>query len=207
MAEGVEITNVNSGQVETAKIIPLIETETFKSESFKGSLLDEYIEYADTSYIESIIQKRQLRKYQENYTKELLRILFEQDFEYGFDSQADRFIKNLLHQNHAMTREWLNSVFIEYFYDRRILIGLLQVLSHMDYSEISPEGPTMAVAALSHVDAEVRECGIRAFENWSNINSLGVLKNLKCSEEWLQEYVRQVISDLEEELACHDFSH
>lgn len=208
MPEIIKITDIASGRVKTTTAMPLIETEALKSASVRGSLLDDIIEYADTfpRNLWSIVQKHQLRKFRDNYTKELLHIILEQDFEYGFDSPADLFIKDLLNQNPIVTREWLNSVFLEYFYDRRILIGLLQLLSHMDYFEIYPQGQTMAVAALSHVDSEVRECGIRAFENWSNIESLNVLRNLKCPEEWLQEYVQQVISDLEEELASHAFS-
>jgi len=208
MPDMIKITDVTSGQVNTTTAIHLIETEALKSASVKGSLLDDVIEYADTfpKNLWNIIQRLQLRKFKDNYTQELLRIIVEQDFEYGFDSPADLFIKDLLHHNPTVTREWLNSIFLEYFYDRRILIGLLQILSHIDYFEIYPQGPTMAVAALSHADSEVRECGIRAFENWSNIESLNVLRNLKCPEEWLQEYVQQVISDLEEELASHAFA-
>ena len=58
----------------------------------------------------------------------------------------------------------------------------------------------MAVAALSHADIEVRECGIRAFENWGNLHSLIVLENLEVSPPWLQDYVRRVVHDLRKEL-------
>lgn len=208
MPEIIKITDATSGQIKTATAIHFIETEAPKSASVRGSLLDDIIEYADTfpKNLLSIIHKHQLKKFIDNYTKELLHIILEQDFEYGFDSPADLFIKHLLNQNPTVTREWLNYIFQEYFYDQRILIGLLQILSHMDYFEIYPQGQAIAVAALSHLDSEVRECGIRAFENWSNIVSLNVLRNLKYPEEWLQEYVQQVISDLEEELASHAFS-
>jgi hypothetical protein len=168
-----------------------------------GSLLKDIIDYADTvppDDIENILNIRRLKKFKGKYTTELLRIIREQDFEYGFDSPADLFVRELLRQNLTVTKEWLNSIFIDYFDDTRILIGLLQIISHIDYLEICPEGATMALAALSHVNPEVRECGIRAFENWGTVESLKVLRNVKCQEKWLQEYVQQVILDLEEEL-------
>ena len=103
-------------------------------------------------------------------------------------------------QNTAIAKEWINNIFLYQFQDSRVLVGLLQVISHLEYLEIYPQGPTMALAALSHADSEIRECGIRAFENWGTTHSLNVLRSVKCHEGWLQEYVDQVISDIEEEL-------
>ncbi|MBF0523978.1 MAG: hypothetical protein HQK56_02645 [Deltaproteobacteria bacterium] len=103
-----------------------------------------------------------------------------------------------MEQNATLTKEWLHSVFVDYSSDLKIMIGLLQVILHMD---ISPQGLIMAQMALAHADVEVRECGIRALENWGTIESLNILRTLKDQEEWLQEYIDQVISDLEEELS------
>lgn len=165
------------------------------------SLLEDLVDDDSTEHLqENIINKRRLQQFKEKYTKELLNIIREQDFEYGLDSQADWFIRKLFKTNEAVTKEWLNLVFINYFDDTRVIIGLLQIIAHMEYFEIYPQGPTMALAALSHTTLEVRECGIRAFENWGTIGSLNVLKSIMCPEKWLQEYVEQVIVDLEEEL-------
>lgn len=203
MPESYQLTRADSGKAETAQPMLSFETETIETGSVSGSLLKDIIEYADTlpPNMENVINKQRLNKFKEKYTKEFLTIILEQDFEYGFDSPADLFVKRLLNQSPTATKEWLNSVFIDYFHDIRILIGLLQIISHIEYFEIYPQGPTMEVAALSHVDSEIRECGIRAFENWGTVESLNVLRNLSCQEKWLQEYVQQVISDLEEELA------
>jgi hypothetical protein len=57
----------------------------------------------------------------------------------------------------------------------------------------------MAVAALSHENTEVQECGIRAFENWETVESLQILENLKVSTEWLQEYIDEVVLYLRKE--------
>ncbi|MBF0510154.1 MAG: hypothetical protein HQK57_14670 [Deltaproteobacteria bacterium] len=89
-------------------------------------------------------------------------------------------------------------MFVDHSSDLKIMIGLLQVILHMD---ISPQGLIMAQMALAHPDAEVRECGVRAFENWGTIESLNILRTLKDQEEWLQEYIDQVVLDLEEDLS------
>ena len=142
-----------------------------------------------------------LRQFNIQYKDDFLRIICEQDFEYGLSSQADLFIAQLLNINASVTKEWLNSLFIENFRNSRIILGLLQVVSHLEYIDANPEGPTMALAALSHSDPEVRECAIRAFENWESADSLNVLRGVKYSEEWLQEYAEKVIVYLEGSLA------
>jgi len=152
---------------------------------------------------ENSLNSRRLSHFKKTYSDEFLLILREQDFEYGFDSQSDAFIRNLMNENRSVTKEWLNLLYIEYYDKKEIMIGILRVISHIEYAEISPQGPTMALAALPHADAEVRECGIRAFENWGNIESLNVLKNVRCQEGWLQSYVDQIIDELKEELGVN----
>lgn len=49
---------------------------------------------------------------------------------------------------------------------------------------------------------EVRECGIRCFENWVSHASLMILRNIKTEPKWLQDYLEIVITNIEEEL-CH----
>tara|TARA_R110000868_G_scaffold318429_1_gene579167 strand:+ start:594 stop:782 length:189 start_codon:yes stop_codon:yes gene_type:complete len=62
----------------------------------------------------------------------------------------------------------------------------------------------MALAALVHKNDEIKELGIRAFENWNSPNSLEVLKNVKIEANWLNEYLTQVIEDLTEEYVAID---
>ena len=188
-------------EVEEAEPVFSYEQKTLQSGTTCGPVLEDIIDLSNSSTYEweNILNKRRLRQFKENYTKELLWIISEQDFEYGFDSSADLFVRGLMEQNDVVTKEWLNSVYIAQFHDIDVVIGLLQVISHLQYFEIYPQGPTMALAALSHANSEVRECGIRAFESWGTIESLKVLRNVECPESWMQEYLSQVIHDLEEE--------
>ena len=133
-------------------------------------------------------------------TRELLQLIADSDFEYGYGTAIDIFLKNRLAENALATKDWLNSVFIENFNDVSIVTGILRTIAHLDYDDIMPQGPTMSLAALTHSNVEVRECGIRTFENWANLDCLKILKTITPAEKWLQEYVSKVISDLEEEL-------
>jgi len=200
MSEKYKLTTQDTGKVKEEPV-PSYGQTTLQAGTTLEPVLEDLIDLSDSSRCvsENTLNRRRLRQFKENYTKELLRIICEQDFEYGFDSPADLFVRELMEQNEAVTKEWLNAIYIEQFSDIRVVIGLLQVVSHLQYPEIYPQGPTMALAALSHANSEVRECGIRAFENWGTIESLNILRNVKCTESWMQEYLSQVIKDLEEE--------
>ena len=132
------------------------------------------------------------------FSRSFLDSICKSNFEFGYDSLADIFIREHLAEN-SLTKTWINEIFIENFRDIGITTGILRVIAHLDYREIAPQGLTIALAALSHSSAEVRECGIRAFENWSTSEGLEILRTVKCKEKWLQDYVDQVIIDIEKE--------
>jgi hypothetical protein len=150
---------------------------------------------------ENLANTNRLQYYKKQFTDSLLSLIKESDFEYGFNSALDIFLQNRLAENSLVTKEWLNFLFIEHFRNIEVVTGILRTIAHLDFTEITPQGPTIALAALQHPSPEVRECGIRAFENWSTLDSLRILKNLRPPEEqWLQDYLTQVIADLEEEV-------
>ena len=171
---------------------------SLKEESSKSYIYE--IDFIDSSSsskenYENKIEE-QLERHQTKYTSELISIILEQDFEYGYESVGDKFVKTLMEKDKVITRAWLNNIFLDYFDNPKILIGLLQIVSHLSYNDIYSEGPTMAVASLTHKNAEVRETGVRCFENWASEDSLTILGNLNFEETWLQSYVNEVVSDL-----------
>ena len=203
MNELYQITTVaQSGTIEVApksSEISIIQTGegTEVEQPLFGGMLDTS---ASDSSIENLLNVRRMRRFRADFSTRLLKLLHEQDFEYGVDTPADELVRKSLYENESIAKEWLNRLFVENYGDQTVLIGILRVLSHFEYQEIAPQGPTMALAALSNANAEVRECGIRAFENWGTLDSLKVLKNVRCAEKWLDDYLQQVIADLEEEL-------
>ena len=159
---------------------------------------DEIETSASDSHTENRLNAQRMNRFRDEFSKHLIQLLREQDFEYGIDTPADGLVRRCFKENEVVLKQWLNQLFIENFCDTRITIGILRVISHIEYHEISPEGVTMAIAAFSHSNIEVQECGIRAFENWCNFKSLEVLKSVSCKEDWLQDYLNQVIADIEE---------
>jgi hypothetical protein len=163
-----------------------------------------------TAYTENDLNDAIVRHYLDNLTPQLLRLIAETDLEYGYTSVIDTFIRNRLHENAAATKEWVGRVFVSHIHDSAVTTGLLRTISHLEYHEFAPSGLIMAMAALSHADPVVRECGIRAFESWAVPDSLQVLRNVvrqntyrdKCREQWLTEYLEHVITDLEREVGA-----
>ena len=141
------------------------------------------------------------RKLFQQFVRRLIQLTRESSFEYGFENELDEFLRACLAQDAATTREWLNQTFFEHFDDTAVAVGLLRAVAHLDYDEVQPQGPAMALAALSHKDVEVRECAIRAFENWGRPETLTLLESIQCQEPWLQDYVTRVVADLRKELA------
>jgi len=174
-----------------------------KGESTEGSKsqLKDIINIASSdSSIENQLNAKRMQSLKSAFSAKLLQLLREQDFEYGVDTPADELVRKCFKENESITKQWLNDLFIQNFADQTIIIGILRVLSHFDYDDIAPQGPTIALAALTNSNAEIRESGIRAFENWCTLESLNVLKQVQCVEEWLNDYLQQVITDLTEEL-------
>ena len=143
--------------------------------------------------------EKQLRKEEKLFAKELISLILNEEFEYGIDTKADALVKDSMELNSFLTKEWINTIFLDNFTDVSILIGLLRVIARLDYTEIFPQGQTMALAVLSHENTEVKECGVRAFESWGTIESLKILENLTVGIQWLQEYIDDVVSDLKKE--------
>lgn len=205
MVELYKITTAQSGianDAPTTRKVAVVQRGEGTEEGVRiaGEILD--IAASDIS-LENSLNRQRMDRFRAEFFAKLLKLLREQDFEYGVDTPADELVRKSFSENISIAKEWLNQLFVENYDDQTVLMGILRVLSHFEYQEVAPQGPTMALAALSNVSAEVRECGIRAFENWSTLESLEVLKNVKCQEEWLNDYLQQVIADLNEELETH----
>ncbi len=137
------------------------------------------------------------KEIQELFVNNFLNLLSVVDFEYGFTTAADDFVKDALSRYGTFAREWINILFMENFDNQKTTSSILRVLAHLDYDEIYPQGVTMATAAINNRDIEVQECAIRCFESWENVGSVRVLRQANIQESWLEEYRQAVISDLE----------
>jgi hypothetical protein len=167
------------------------------SNLFLNSISPTFTNLSESSF-ENKMNYFRLNQYYHS-TDELLQLIKDTDFEYGFDTPLDFFLREKIQQNSFATKQWLNTVFNENFDNVEIITGILRTIAHLSYDEIAPQGMTMAISALSHKNSEVRECGIRTCENWAHPESLKILKNVEVHEKWLKDYIHQVILDLEED--------
>lgn len=117
----------------------------------------------------------------------------------GYYTSAEVEIKKLLKSEPLKVKDWICQIFYENFSDKNLLLKILYILSDIDYDHLKPQGPLIAVACASHLDEEVQEFSIRMFENWSNVESLELLRSIKYQVAWLNEYAQEVISDIEGE--------
>lgn len=91
----------------------------------------------------------------------------------------------------------LNDLYLDYIWNSEVLILLLHTISHFDYDSIKPNGQMMAISALSHDNLEVKDYGIKAFENWNQKKSIKMLQRLETSSEFINEYIKDVVAGLE----------
>jgi len=183
----------DSGSIESTSI----ETAYFFKKHVSN--LEEYISSSSSEIDENYINRSRLKSLKKQFTKSLTSLILNEDFEFGVENRVDILVKNQMAINSLATKEWLNTIFVENFNNIPIIVGILRTIARIDYYEIYPEGQTIAIASLSHKNTEVQECGVRAFENWGTLQSLGILENLKVSTHWIQEYIDEVVSDLRKE--------
>ena len=151
----------------------------------------------------SIKKFNQINKnnFHNKYDNVFMRLIREENIEYGYKNALDNLVSELIAIDPIITSQWLSDLYIKYFTDSKVVFAILVVISRIKDESIRPSLMIMAISSLKHKDIEVREAAIRTFENWADLASLNTLKGLnQDSEKWLNDYIGQVISDLEESL-------
>jgi hypothetical protein len=159
------------------------------------------IETNNAVSFENKLNDNRLREFKQKFSRQFISYILEDDFEYGMESKAHILVKEQMKINAAVTKDWLNSIYVDNFENSEIQIGILRVISRLEREEIYPIGYTMATASLNHKDEVVQETAIRAFESWGGKESLTILENVSISSKWVAEYLNEVISDLKSEYA------
>jgi len=129
--------------------------------------------------------------------KEFMQKISTESLEYGFSSPSEHLIHGFLSQypdefggiiQHIYTKEIHHSIAIQ---------SLLKAISYLPYERIAPFGMTLAMAACSNKDDEVKEAGIRAFEVWGHRDGITILKHMEASWKWLEDYRLETVAYLE----------
>ena len=138
-----------------------------------------------------------LEPYRKRFRNDFICLLRDSEFEYGYSSPAEEYVSVQRLKFGPLVPEWINELFLECFADSYILGSVLRVMSHFEYNSLYPQGITMCIAALSHEETTVKEEAVRVIENWENADMIPLLKRLDVPEEWLSDYIHQVIEDIE----------
>lgn len=160
----------------------------------------------DTNEIKTYAQVSSGKKafLDEKITPLLISLIKNEDFEFGQNSESIRIVDREIKENELVTKEWFNRLFNHYFgaeKETNILVGLLRIVEFLE-DGFNPNNQTMALAALSHRNNEVKELGVRILESACTVENLNILKNIQTDTRWLQEYIHQVITDFEQILIC-----
>jgi hypothetical protein len=124
-------------------------------------------------------------------------MLCEESFETGMSTPSEEYIIKLYDtEGKISVNNLLNKIYLDHLENTNIVLGLLHIISHFDYDIVHPQGQTMALASLSHKDDEVKEFGIKCFENWEHPDGIRILESVDVGAKWLKEYAGMVILDL-----------
>jgi hypothetical protein len=195
-----EIINTTGNIVLSQNELELIISEAIQS-SKKTSVIsvneNSDITFNSSTSDENSLNEKRLKTLENEFTSKLKLFIIEENFEYGFENRADILVKTQMSINKMATKEWLNKVYIQNFANQELMIGILRLISRFDIEDVSPQGQTMAMAALAHCNPEVQESGIRAFESWCSIENIDLLKNANVHQPWLKDYLDSVIKEIE----------
>lgn len=136
------------------------------------------------------------------YKTALITAIINNNFEYGFTNSSDFIAKEMFKDNFFVARKWFFNFYKENKNNETYIIGLLHIISRLEYNTIGEDGIRIALHAINNDKDEIKECAIRAFENWEGYDSISVLNVLKKMErpktDWLADYLDSVIKDIEE---------
>lgn len=123
-------------------------------------------------------------------------------FESGVSNPSEQYFRDFLKKKPLEAKSDLLTLFMDnYNSDGRkanILVGILHMISHLSYEEVYPQGPSMALIALSYRNNhEVNEFGIKCFENWEHPDGIDKLRATRYSSKWLQEYADAVVAEFD----------
>jgi hypothetical protein len=187
-----EITSSESNKAIKDFFIPKIDNRVF---------IPNDIEYNNSVSSENTLNTKRRNELEKRFTQQFVSYILEDDFEYGMESKAHILVKDRMKINAAVTKEWINGIYVNNIKNSDILIGILRVIALFEREELFPIGDTIALAALSHENEIVKETAIRAFESWGGIKSIEILETVSVSSKWIQEYLNDVLSDLKIEYA------
>lgn len=123
----------------------------------------------------------------------------------GYSMPSEDMFLQLLQRNKEDVSRWFHALENDESDHADLISKIIYMTSHISFETISQAGTTFLIEfarkGLMNTDLDVQEAAIGAFENWRGQLALDALHEFHSSEPWLQQYVNQIISELEEELS------
>lgn len=173
------------------------DTTSAESKAYVNELIDESCSNGQYELSQNASNSYFERHFYDTYTNEFINLITNEDFELGYTSKSELLFTKLMNINLLAARNWLNSLFMDYYSNNSIIIGIIRLIGRYNPEEIYPQGQTMALASLCSSSDEIIEWGIRAFENWGGVDSIRILENTRIKTKWLDDYRLQVIKDIQ----------
>lgn len=117
-------------------------------------------------------------------------------FEPDRKSITERYVEQWLVRKPNLAKMEIMRVFLENRKNDKCIIGILNLLAHLDPVKFQPANEMIAIGAFSHQSNEVKECALRAFEYWENVEMAEGLKSHHLTPQWIDDYRLQIISDI-----------
>ena len=117
-------------------------------------------------------------------------------FEYGYTQPSERQLLQFATEFPGLIGELVQDIYLAESADTDVMLALLNATASLTYEIVRPHGQVLAIAALSNPAAEVKEAAIRVYETWGHREGAKILATVECPWPWLDDYRKQVISDL-----------
>lgn len=174
-----KVVDDTEGKADTSK--PLI-VLTSESSTEKHNLIDMPMRVDDEQYLTALFAEEICESGVRNPSEEYFRVLLQKD-----KFNALNTISKIFYRCYSVDKKKIS-----------VLVGILHLLSHLEYDQIFPIGQYIALVAIEHKNKEIAEYGIKCYENWGNPDGIEKLQAISFSTSWLQSYANQVIADLSE---------
>jgi hypothetical protein len=136
------------------------------------------------------------RKFINDFTSTFLRTIKDDILEDGMISKTDLVCEKYYEQNSNYFLQGINELFNKNFTDSKIIVFILSALAKMKYSNVVPNGETMVMTAINHVDIEVKDYALKAIDAWEAGNLLKNLEKLEITCDWMRGYIEELRKDL-----------
>lgn len=116
----------------------------------------------------------------------------------GESNKLEDIIQNLINlTSQKETLTWLNEMYLKHNENALFVCTLFHTISHMDYADVLPNGPTMAMASLNHKDERVVGYAVKSFFNWNSKNALRYLRSNEPKIDWVKKEWNNTIKYIE----------